>query len=270
MNRFLEIAGQYGNVSHQWASEKLDGWQGCWDGGRLMSKSGKTLNAPDWWLERLPSVPLQGELFTARSDRDFLSSVIGKQRPGAGWRSVTFRIFDSPNDFYRPFRDTYAELKTFENEIVQRIPQIEIQGHDGAQFLASMIGDIKAQRGEGVVVRNPDAVYSEAWDMLKYKPLDDAEGQVIGCISGAGRLAGMLGSLILKLKDGVRLAVGGFRNGERLLNDAKWAAENPRKECPQWVESISFPTGSVVTFQHEGISGAGVPRMARYFRRFAY
>ncbi|MEI8634036.1 hypothetical protein P4S72_22040 [Vibrio sp. PP-XX7] len=40
--------------SHYWMSEKLDGIRGIWDGRTLSTRSGVTLNAPQWFYQLLP------------------------------------------------------------------------------------------------------------------------------------------------------------------------------------------------------------------------
>ena len=52
-----------------YASEKFDGMRALWDGEKLMSRNNKPINAPEWFLDFLPSgVALDGELFTKRED----------------------------------------------------------------------------------------------------------------------------------------------------------------------------------------------------------
>ncbi len=267
MNSHLKLANQYGNVAGMLASEKLDGWQGRWDGSTLTTRSGKQLHAPGWWLERLPDIPLQGELFIMRADRGRLSSIISRKQPGAEWSDVTFNVFDSPNDAGHTFGDTYKGLAEYENDVMHCANQIVVP-HDGGQFLARMIASVKQQGGEGVIVRDPAAPYSEAWDMLKYKPLDDAEGVVVGCVTGCGHLLGRLGSLVIQIKQGITLAISGFARKERNLSDSMWAVDNPGARCPSWIQSLSFPTGSRVTYQYRGLSAVGIPNHAAYLRPY--
>ncbi|MGB4062945.1 MAG: hypothetical protein WBK19_03890 [Azonexus sp.] len=48
------------DVSRYLASEKLDGVRAIWGGQALRFRSGKTINAPGWFLAGLPKVPLDG------------------------------------------------------------------------------------------------------------------------------------------------------------------------------------------------------------------
>ena len=266
---YLALARQYTNdVRGWWAAEKLDGWQGLWTGERLLSRTGKTLNAPAWWLDSLPAVQLQGELFTERNDRAHLVSIVGNARND--WSGVTFHVFDAPNQQAVAFRDTYDALREFENRVVKRIRQVAIPLTAEDEFLAAFIGDVKAVGGEGLVVRDPSAFYSEAWNMLKYKPLDDAEGTVEGYVTGKGKFLGMVGALVLRLANGARLRLSGLSCEERALTDSRWAAERPGTECPEWIEAPHFPRGAKVTFQYHGESSKGIPIHASFLRRYDF
>ena len=45
------------DVGQYLVSEKLDGVRGIWDGQTLRFRSGKTINAPVWFLDGLPKRP---------------------------------------------------------------------------------------------------------------------------------------------------------------------------------------------------------------------
>ena len=83
-------------------------------------------------------------------------------------------------------------------------------------------------------------------DLLKLKPLADAEAMVTGHVAGRGRHAGRLGALRVQTPDGITFLIGtGFSDAER--------------EAPPAV-------GSVITYTHRGFTEAGVPRFASYLR----
>ncbi len=46
-----------------WMSEKLDGLRVYWSGTTLHTKSGRIIMAPPFFVEKLPNVPLDGELW---------------------------------------------------------------------------------------------------------------------------------------------------------------------------------------------------------------
>lgn len=127
---FLMLAHDYIPTKHGIAgwylSEKLDGQRCFWDGGvtRGMPKSevpwanhdkddrfvkpprctglwtryGNTIQAPAKWLNYLPSMFLDGELFMGRHRRQELMSTIRKITPSHdAWEKVRYHVFDIPS-----------------------------------------------------------------------------------------------------------------------------------------------------------------------------
>ncbi|MFZ2974199.1 MAG: hypothetical protein WA049_16295 [Ferribacterium limneticum] len=85
------------DVSRYLASEKLDGVRAIWDGQALHFRSGKTINAPDWFLAGLPQQPLDGELWIARGQFERVSGIVRREIPDdAAWREVCYMIFELP------------------------------------------------------------------------------------------------------------------------------------------------------------------------------
>jgi DNA ligase-1 len=126
---FLQLAHDYNQNKHSiggwYVSEKLDGQRAYWDGGitrgvpvrdvpfanrnkdarehvctGLWSRYGKPIFAPGWWLDHLPLVPLDGELYIplTQGNRQDLSSIIKQLIPDSRWGSVSFYVFESPPD----------------------------------------------------------------------------------------------------------------------------------------------------------------------------
>ena len=169
--------------------------------------------------------------------------------------------------------------------------------------IADKLAEISEAGGEGLMVRDPNAVYvcERSHKLLKEKDMDDDEGTVVGYVTGretdkGSKLLGLMGALILDYR-GQRLELSGFTDQERtlkaitkcsnyevsvsgyvplpsgeiILGDVpkatEWATENPETECPDWVEAIDFPRGSVVSFKYRGLSDTGIPNEARYWRK---
>ena len=83
-------------------------------------------------------------------------------------------------------------------------------------------------------------------DLMKYKPHEDAEAQVIAHLPGKGKYAGMLGALQVRMPDGRRFRLGtGFTDAQR--------AAPP-------------PVGVWVTYRYNGYTASGLPRFARFMR----
>ena len=79
-----------------WMSEKLDGVRAYWDGRTLISRLGNRFHAPDWFLDGLPDVPLDGELWIGRKAFQRTVGIVRRQDRTELWKEVTFVVFDAP------------------------------------------------------------------------------------------------------------------------------------------------------------------------------
>jgi ATP-dependent DNA ligase len=81
------------DVRGWWASEKFDGVRAIWNGRSLHYRSGRAINAPEWFTRGLPAgIRLDGELWMGRGKFDDLVSAI--QKKGSDWNGIRFMIFD--------------------------------------------------------------------------------------------------------------------------------------------------------------------------------
>ena len=62
-------------------SEKYDGVRAIWDGKVLRFRSGRAVDAPAWFIAKLPAQPLDGELWLARGRFEALSGIVRKTEP---------------------------------------------------------------------------------------------------------------------------------------------------------------------------------------------
>jgi hypothetical protein len=109
--------------------------------------------------------------------------------------------------------------------------------------------------------------------MKKY--LDD-EGIVIGYTSGRegkeGRLLGLMGNVILRLKNGKTLEISGFRAAEREMvimdggSASAWLRAHPDTVVPDRITSILFPRGTEINFRFRDLTNDGIPIEAHYNR----
>ncbi len=223
-------------------SEKLDGIRALWNGRELTSRRGVRLAAPDWFLQGFPPFALDGELWSKRGDFAQIQSIVMQQQPHAGWRELTYNIFDVPQQA-GGLKDRLDKLRQWTAEkdapYLRIIPQIICRGKS---HLRQYQQEIEALGGEGVVIRDSDAPYIHGrTDLaLKVKRFDDTECKVIGHNPGNGKLKGLTGSLSCQLADGTIFRLGSG------LTDAQ------RKNPPA--------AGSIVTFKHQGKTADGLPR----------
>jgi DNA ligase-1 len=127
---FLMLAHPYKpakyGIGGWYMSEKLDGMRCFWDGGitrgvakcdvpwanqdkdgryvtkpiatGLWSRYGNVIHAPESWLDELPAVPMDGELYAGLDHRQALMSTIKKLDPDeADWANVKYHVFDLPS-----------------------------------------------------------------------------------------------------------------------------------------------------------------------------
>ena len=150
-------------------SEKLDGVRALWDGTRLLSRSGKAFNAPDWFKAALPAVKLDGELFVARGfGAPKTAGIVRKKIPrDAEWKKIGFHVFDLP-DCPLPFAGRLDKA----SKILSGNPVARVVDHlpCSPESLASFHASIMAGGGEAVMLKNPHCQYEpgRSNDHLKY------------------------------------------------------------------------------------------------------
>lgn len=346
------------NVGGYYMSEKLDGRRVWWDGGLtrgretvrvpwagiidfktgqmkkkikpistgLWSRYGNPIMAPDWFLNQLPSMPLDGELFAGRGKFQRTMSITSKDKPiDEEWKDITYPIFSSPNlwdvmaegEIKNPnmvcdirlgkiqqyvnqivssgFLSDWTHLSDpsglqFKDELIHlnndldqgsdivylisqtKLPNDTIEAREMAMAAAR---NIIAEGGEGVILRNPTAVWTpkRTFDILKLKACQDAEGLVVGFTSGrktgrGSKLLGMIGSLVLDF-NGLRLELAGLNNDERQFAEERmscYASDHPGKDMPPQFVGKHFKVGDSVTFLYRELSDSGIPKDARYLR----
>ncbi|MGH7225935.1 MAG: DNA ligase, partial [Gemmataceae bacterium] len=234
------------DLSGWWMSEKLDGVRAYWDGKQFLSRLGNVFHAPDWFVEGLPEVPLDGELWMERKMFQRTVSIVRRQDKTDLWRGVRYLVFDAPARS-GPFEERMA---FFQEILTERKSAFAVpHPHEVCKNLNHLheeLARIEALGGEGLMLRQPRSTYQigRSGTLLKVKNFLDAEGRVIGHKAGAGRHKGRLGALQVELADGTRVDVGtGFSDAER---------DNPP------------PVGSIITFRYQELSEAGVPRFPSY------
>lgn len=230
------------DLSDWWMSEKLDGVRAYWDGKQFLSRQGNIYHAPDWFVDGLPSVPLDGELWIDRKKFQRTVSIVRRQDKNDLWNEVRFLVFDAPAAG-GGFEERLAFLK---DALAKGAAKFTRQHpHERCKSLEALRAEltrIESLGGEGLMLRQPGSKYvaGRSATLLKVKTFHDAEAVVVGHQAGAGRHKGRLGALLVRLPDGTDFAIGaGFSDRER---------ENPPA------------VGATVTFRYQELSDAGVPR----------
>ena len=230
------------DLSDWWMSEKLDGVRAYWDGKQFLSRQGNIYHAPDWFIEGLPSVPLDGELWIDRKRFQRTVSIVRRQDKNDLWNEVKYLVFDAPAAV-GGFEERLDFLKQTLIQSAAKFARLHAQERcRNLDALRAELVRIETLGGEGLMLRQPGSKYvaGRSSTLLKVKTFHDAEATVFGHQVGAGRHKGRMGALLVRLADGTDFAIGtGFSDRER---------ENP-------------PTiGATVTFRYQELSEAGVPR----------
>lgn len=229
-------------------SEKLDGIRGYWDGHQFFTRKGLPLNPPPWFIKNFPPFELDGELWSKRGDFEFIQSIVLDEKPGEGWEKIRYNVFEVPNekgDFFLRLNKAKEWFEIHKNIYVRFIPQTLIRDtSDLDQFL----NEIESMGGEGVIIKDPKMPYhtGRSAHVLKVKKFQDMEGVVIGLNKGKGKYGEMMGSLTLRLENGIVFKLGtGF-------------TDQLRKTPP--------PLGTSVTFKYNGFTKNGIPKFASFLR----
>jgi len=248
----LWLANAYGgheNLSDYWVSEKYDGIRGYWDGRQLMSRSGKALNPPTWFVQGWPDRPFEGELWVGLGQFEQAASVIQqKQAPDNKWRTLRFMVFDAPAAS-KPFTERISLYQSVVKQIgkpwVHAVAQNQIPSHAD---LTTLLQQTVQAGGEGLVLHRASSIYQSGRtdDVLKVKLHQDAEAKVVGYEAGQGKYARHTGALWVETEQGLRFKLGtGLSDAQR---------EHP-PALGQWV-----------TYRYRGLTDKGVPRFASFVR----
>ena len=241
-------------LADYWVSEKYDGVRGYWDGQKLLTRGGQTVNAPAWFTANWPATPMDGELWAGRGKFQQTVSTVRQQMPDdAAWRNVKFMVFDLPAE---PgiFTERLSKLNNVVSKLavpwVQAVPQSKVASHAALQ---SQLRQITKAGAEGLMLHRGSSLYKgvRSDDLLKVKTHDDAEAKVIAHIPGKGKYAGQLGALLVEVPAVNETAPRRFKLGTG-FSDAQ--RQNPPA------------VGSQVTYRYRGLSDSGIPRFASFMR----
>lgn len=245
---FLQLAHVYEPAKHfvmgWYLSEKLDGIRAFWDGGisrglacgevpwantrkhgrylvapkatGLWTRYCQPIQAPGWFLDKLPPILLDGELTMGRGSWESTSGCVRSLVPDSRWIEVKYKVFDSPPPtaifadgsinnnsckinmrgalrFWEdrqqegewvapggtPFYKTLAALRQrLDIDILEQNPV----PHGSDSYIIDRLREIEAVGGEGLILKSPVSTWEPSrgkW-MLKVKSMRDMEGTVVG------------------------------------------------------------------------------------------
>jgi DNA ligase 1 len=237
------------DLSHYWLSEKYDGVRAYWDGGRLLSRGGNTIHAPEWFTRDWPDTPLDGELWAGRGQFEQVTATVRDFAPDdTAWRRIRFMVFDMPahgGAFNERLIHLRALVASLNIDWVRTVTQLRVANEAA---LHRHLDAIAAAGGEGVMLHRDDSLYraERSDDLLKLKTYQDADARVVAHLPGQGKYVGMLGALLVRSADGTQFRIGtGF-------------TDEQRRQPPS--------IGSWVTYSYHNLTARGIPRFARFLR----
>ncbi|PKI13026.1 DNA ligase [Colwellia sp. 12G3] len=241
------------DISQYYVSEKLDGVRGYWNGKQLLTRQGNLINSPSWFTQYWPTSPIDGELWLNRGEFQALLACVSKHSAEENetiscWGKVRFMMFDLPKhqgDFNERVNKMQDLLIQFPSPYLAMISQVKLKD---ISVLENKLNEVIANQGEGLMLHLASAHYKTGRNtaLMKLKKHQDAEATIIGHTEGKGKYKELLGAIIVKTSDGIVFKIGsGFNDFQR--------AHPPK-------------IGTIITFKYNGLTSAGVPRFARFWR----
>jgi DNA ligase 1 len=229
-----------------WMSEKLDGVRAYWDGKQFLSRLGNPYHAPSFFVEGLPDIPLDGELWAGRKKFQRTVSIARRQDKSDHWKELRYVVFDAPA-MDAPFEDRLR----FVEDRLRSGPPPHAQPHahvvcNGIAHLKAELARVESLGGEGLMLRQPGSKYEvgRSTTLLKVKTFHDAEARVVAHAAGEGRHKGRVGALVVEMANGTRFSVG------------TGLSDEDRRHPP--------PVGQLITYRYQELSDGGVPRFPSY------
>lgn len=141
-------------------------------------------------------------------------------------RGLTYRVFDcmKADEFkmqscIKPYAERRAELDSFPKmDHIEVLPVLYVG--DDTFKITEWLDKITAEGGEGCMLNSLWApyVWGRTWNLQKCKKFQSLDLLVVDMEEGSGRLAGTLGAIHVRYKDGNIVKVGsGFSDEERAL-----------------------------------------------------
>jgi ATP-dependent DNA ligase len=308
-NEFSMLAQTYKkqDVAGWFVSVKLDGLRCIWDSGfsrgkkagevsygdwddqriatGLWTRRRKPIMAPDWFLDKLPKIILDGELWAGNGNFQDAVSCCRKYIPiDEEWKNIQYKVFDSPyplaigvpleaNLSYEPrlrvYEETLDMLKARIPELCVEQTLLPMNKDRIPDVIESMLKMVVEEGGEGLMFRYPGSVWEPRRSkfLLKYKPFIDDECEIKGFKYGDGKYEGMIGCLLVEWK-GKQFELSGMTDQYRELEDLALQDDKiPGAIVKDIVDGKYLKRGDKINFRYVRLTRDGIPREARYQRK---
>jgi DNA ligase-1 len=176
--------------NNRWLSEKMDGVRAYWNGRCMISRYGKKISCPLWFLEGLPgNLTLDGELWLGRGNYEMLNSILLSSKESPLWKNISYVVFDLPSS-KEPYEMRLQYLTNL--KLPQHVNVVDIVECKGNDHLLLYLAEKMQQGAEGLMANKPLSLYvSRRTDtilkvkvriscfLLKLKPRQDTEVQLL-------------------------------------------------------------------------------------------
>eukprot|EP01114_Cavostelium_apophysatum_P018467 TRINITY_DN5712_c0_g1_i3.p1 TRINITY_DN5712_c0_g1~~TRINITY_DN5712_c0_g1_i3.p1 ORF type:complete len:458 (-),score=93.25 TRINITY_DN5712_c0_g1_i3:618-1991(-) len=167
-------------------SEKYDGTRAYWNGKNFFQRNGGIIISPRKFRQKMPSLPLDGELWTGKHTFSKFQNYIASQyhhdhkEVENEWTDVTYHVFDAPSQAILPLEKRLEIARTLIPTDEPRIKMVSMEICRGNEHLMQTLVDVVDDGGEGVVLRKPDSEYKsgKSSEWIRVKPYYLSFGKV--------------------------------------------------------------------------------------------
>jgi DNA ligase-1 len=147
-------------------TEKLDGCRAVWTGTRLITRTGRAIDAPEWFTRGLPAMVLDGEIWAGRGEFEAARQAVQHGRFSA---ACEFVVFDAPlvgGDWECRILSGRAALSSAPCACA-----VQWTVCHGMPWLRERLAAVQRLGGEGLMVRRPGSLYEagRSSSLLKIK-----------------------------------------------------------------------------------------------------
>ena len=139
-------------------SEKMDGIRAYWDGVQLLSRQGNSLHCPEWFISGFPTdQTLDGEIWMGPGStvQDVMKVLYSKK---ADWSNVGYYLFDSPSSC-GTYQERMPKLELLKSILPAHVHIVKNTQCAGIPHLYEYLDSIVRNKGEGIMIRQPNAPY---------------------------------------------------------------------------------------------------------------
>jgi DNA ligase 1 len=245
-------------------SEKLDGIHCVWTGRQLLSRTGRPIVTPSWWV--LPEqVALVGELYIGRGHFAEVQGLgIAHSIDESVWSRVKFHVFDIPDSCFC-YRETVQLINYLTEQFaLPYLIAVEQTVVTSPEMFLSAHRQLVTNGAEGTMIRDPSAKYSVGVTdrLLKFKAhVDQKTGQLVDLYDRDATIVGY------RLSDKLRISADALKSLEVVWTDQKEIRFNVSSRLTfddrRGAYEKAYPIGSQIKVLYNELMPSGKPRFPR-------